>query len=113
MRVDQKLELLRAIKSVDILGKRYSVREEPLLADLAGAHVKYRCTIQWNPEQDIQQIQDTILHEVMHGVCAEMGLTTDWKEDTEPTEETVVTRMSTGMLYVLRKNPKLVKFLVS
>lgn len=60
-------------------------------------------------ELNEQQERDTVLHEVMHAIFSEMGLTTDFKEENE--EEKIVRCMATGLLAVLRENPALVKYL--
>jgi hypothetical protein len=99
------------IKEVDILGKIYNVREVKDMASVDDAVGKCKpeaCQIWVAKDQHAQQQRDTLLHEILHGVWSEMGITEDVKEEQE---ETVVRRMGTGLLYVIRHNPELLELL--
>lgn len=99
------------IKEVDILGKIYNVREVKDMASVDDAVGKCKpeaCQIWIAKDQHPQQHRDTLLHEILHGVWSEMGISEDVKEEQE---ETVVRRLGTGLLYVLRHNPELLELL--
>jgi hypothetical protein len=54
--------------------------------------------------QPLEQEQDTVLHEVFHGVERAMDL---------DLEETTIRRMATGFLAVIKDNPSLVRYLAT
>lgn len=59
-------------------------------------------TIQVVGTLPLEGAQDSLLHEVMHAVEFSMGL---------DLEETVIERMATGLLAVMKDNPRLVTYL--
>ncbi|NIV31652.1 MAG: hypothetical protein GWN58_19835, partial [Anaerolineae bacterium] len=96
---------------VNILGKYYRIEESPTLIemdDACGKTLCHKALILVDPTQDFQQLQDTLLHEVVHAVYSEMGLTNEIKDELE---ETIVQRMSTGILQVLKANPGFTKLI--
>lgn len=54
--------------------------------------------------QTLASEQDTLLHEIMHGVERAMDL---------EVPETAIHRLATGLLAVLKDNPKLVRYLAA
>ena len=101
------------VKSLDILGKPFAVEDATAVLELEDgtlgkcAHAK--CFIMLNLSQNRAQLRDTLLHEALHAIYSEMGLCEDIKEELE---ETIIRRMATGTLYLLRANPKFVSFLM-
>jgi len=92
--------------SLRIIGKPYRVEwSEAIeldgekvfgLSDPDGQHIQVDSTL------PLENAQDSLLHEVMHCVEDAMGL---------DLEETVIKRMATGLLAVLKDNPGLVTYL--
>ena len=83
-----------------------------------GATFPARCEIVLNPEQAPTQMRDTVLHELFHAVCDNVGLSdhVDAPKDsvlTRELEERVVRALATGILSLLRRNPRLVAYLVA
>ena len=86
-----------------ILGKRYAVNWGAELEDgLNGCNDSDTLEIKVRNGLKLETEQDVLLHEVMHGVEAQMGL---------DLEETVIERLATGLLAVLKDNPKFVRYL--
>jgi len=85
-----------------ILGKRFSVQWVDDLdglngqADCDGLEIKVVNTLKLETEQDI------LLHEVLHAVEGQMGL---------DVEDTVIERLATGLLAVIKDNPGLLRYL--
>lgn len=101
----------KKLKKIDILGKTFRITYDPQLASIDAASGKCKsdlCQIWVGTESDPQQIRDTMLHEVLHAVYGEMGLGEDIEDKYE---ESIVRRLATGLLYVIRHNPKLMDFL--
>lgn len=99
------------IKEVDVLGKTYKVtviRDMASVDDALGKCKPEHCAIWIAKDQNEQQVRDTLLHEILHAVYSEMGIEEDVKEEQE---ETIVRRMGTGLLYVIRNNPELMELL--
>ena len=91
--------------AVKIIGKTYSIRYvsgKPLDDGNLGEldHDKQAITIRTG--QPLQQEQDTVLHEIMHGVDHELFLKMSEKQ---------VRGMATGILAVLNDNPKVASYL--
>ncbi len=55
------------------------------------------------------QVADTLLHEILHCIWDQGGL----RMEDPGLEERVVSSLTTGILAVLRQNPKVVKFLLA
>lgn len=66
-------------------------------------------TINVNPGQEKDSLADTILHEILHAVIYISGLQKRFEGNSE---EELITPMATTLLDTLRRNPKLVDFLV-
>lgn len=88
---------------IRILGKRYTITwatkmEEGLngLTDCDGLEITVVDNLKLDTEQDI------LLHEVLHAVEGQMGL---------DVEDTVIERLATGLLAVLKDNPRLITYL--
>ena len=85
-----------------ILGKRFIVNwVDDLnglngLADCDGLEISVVKSLKLDTEQDI------LLHEVLHAVEGQMGL---------DVEDTVIERLATGLLAVLKDNPNLMSYL--
>lgn len=91
--------------SVRIIGKTYKVlyaSGKPLDDDNLGEldHDKQRIHVRTG--QPLEQEQDTLLHEVVHGIDHEMNLNMSEKQ---------VRGLATGMLAVLKDNPRLLTYL--
>lgn len=102
----------RPPKALDLLGKEYTVRVDHMMRDLDAASGKCmpsKCLILLAGDQDVQQQRDTLLHELLHGLWSEMGLSEEVKDEHE---ETIVRRLGTALLYVLRANPELMDYLL-
>lgn len=92
--------------TIRILGRDYKVRR----ARLKGAYGE--CDgglglIRLAKHHDTFQEQDTLLHEVLHGILRQQGR--EWTE----AEEQYVTALAPGLLGVLHDNPKLVAYLTA
>lgn len=61
-------------------------------------------------EQAAGQLRDTLLHEALHAVFAQLGLD---DELGQAKEEMVIRRLSPALLALLRRNPQLVSFLTA
>lgn len=77
--------------------------------DLMGSSEHRTLTIDIDPDQAAGQQRDTVLHEVLHTISEMTGLALVWGKD----DEDFVRRISPALLDVLRRNPKLVEFLVA
>jgi hypothetical protein len=97
---------------VRIIGRTYEIAVVPSDHDILnnddGAnllgrvdHNKQRIAI--SDEQCLEAMQDTLMHEIVHAVESCMNITVS---------ETAVTRFATGLLAVLRENPKVVEYLL-
>lgn len=98
--------------SVKIIGKRHAVEYLPAgHADLvegedtfAGRIDHDRQKIVVEDGQTLASEQDTLLHEIMHGVERAMDL---------EVPETAIHRLATGILAVLKDNPSLGRYLMA
>lgn len=77
-----------------------------------------RTEIVLNPDQAASQLRDTVLHELLHAVCDDVGLT-DYRDApkdsvlSQELEERVVRALAGGVLALLRRNPRLVTYLTA
>ena len=90
------------IEPIRIIGKDYSIQWTKDEHEY-GKMVQHNCEIFLSSAQSIQQLRDTLLHEVLHAVEGEMDL---------KLPETAIRRLATGALQVLRDNPHIVKLLL-
>jgi len=102
------MKLPKSLTEVDVLGKSYQILPTTTEDKELGACEPNKCLIEYRPEQHIQQLRDSLWHEVLHACYSEMGI---GEEIPEELEETIVLRMATSTLYVQRYNPELMKFL--
>lgn len=90
--------------SVKILGKPFTVRwlTDELSQELNGECDSDGQVISVRDGLPLEQLQDTLLHEVIHAIdeAVDAGL-----------KETQVKRVATGLLAVLKENPRLSAFL--
>lgn len=91
---------------VRILGRDYSIDYELDNGDLGS------CDTNANEIEIMEGLppveeRDTVLHEILHGVWALMGI------DYPKIEETIVNRLATGLTQVFQDNPELMKYLSS
>jgi len=104
---------MRPPKTFMLSGKVWNITLDDRLDDddeLGNCH-GYRCSVSYSKLQDSQQLRDTILHECLHAICYENGLASDFKDTPALiSEETVVRRLATSFLHLIRDNPKLVAF---
>ncbi len=75
--------------------------------DLHGRHHPGRQEIALNPEQAPDCMADTLLHEILHACVYLSGVDVKGKD-----EERMIGGISSVLLDCLRRNPKLVTFLV-
>jgi hypothetical protein len=112
----------RPPKEIFILGKWYQVKKNKAIAHEGKYGTTAQCTpnealIEYVPDTEFQNLRDAIWHEVHHGVFYEMGLAADicmhklQRWDPDDLEESIVRRVSTGSLAVLRDNPDFAKWL--
>lgn len=93
--------------SVDIFGKRYTItyHDRPSDVDHEGRRAVWGQTDLWKhsiriygpPEFENGEVWDSILHEVLHALIAELKLNVD-------DEETVVSLLGMGLADVLHRN---------
>ena len=92
---------------IRILGKRYSITWQPKvsgddgkplngLTDCDGLEIQMVDSLKLETEQDM------LLHEVLHAVEGQMGL---------DVEDTVIERLATGLLAVIKDNPRFTSYL--
>lgn len=99
------MDLLKSLpKRVKIIGKTYSVSvvEKVDDDDSLGEHDMTKQQILLRAVQHFESIRDTAFHEVVHAVDEQMSLNM---------KEAQVHALATGLLQVLRDNPKFVKFI--
>lgn len=97
----------------NVVGKTYRVEADAEMED-SGECSTSKCIIKYDPKMEIQQIRDTIWHEIKHALWTEVALNGtigDRRVVGEDVEEEVVSRMATAELCVLRSNKKLRDFL--
>lgn len=91
-------------EKLKILGKPFQVKwvSEGLDAELVGECDSDKQVISIRDGQPLEQSQDTLLHEVIHAIdeAVDAGL-----------KESQVKRLATGLLAVLKENPKMGAFL--
>jgi len=87
---------------IRILGKRFTVGNGPLKDDLVGECDTDAQTIYVKDGLPLDSEQDVLLHEVIHAV--------DEMVDAKM-KESQVKRLATGLLAVLKDNPRFVSFL--
>ena len=90
-----------------IIGKRFTVRWVDKVTDengklLNGLADSDGLDIQINKNLALETEQDILLHEVLHAVEGQMGL---------DLQDTIIERLATGLLAVLKDNPRLVSYL--
>lgn len=78
------------------------------LSRLLGSTDHVTCSIVIDDRLVEGQKRDTVLHEVLHTVISNCGLSDEWGVDKE---EGIVRRITPGILAVLRDNPDLVAYL--
>jgi hypothetical protein len=66
---------------------------------------RFSLEIRIRTDLPLQQVQNTLLHEVLHA-CWDIA-----ELDRTPSEEAVVTLLSTTLLKVAQDNPKVIKFI--
>jgi hypothetical protein len=94
---------LKRPEKVRVLGKPYKVNWVPKVGDgLNGDADSDALEIKVVDGLKLETEQDVLLHEVLHSVEAQMGL---------DLEETVIERMATGLLAVIKDNPGFVSYL--
>jgi hypothetical protein len=93
---------------IKIIGKWHRLEFLPSITEgedtFAGRIDHDRQTIKIEDGQTLESEQDTILHEVMHGIERAMDL---------EIPETVIHRMATGLIAVLKDNPAFIRYLSS
>lgn len=73
-----------------------------------------KCTIVLNPDQHAHQMRDTVLHEVLHAICDQLGVNKGGAAallDFDA-EERLVSSLSPILLDTLRRNPHLHEYLL-
>lgn len=94
-------------RTLKILGRRVTVRSVKELTDAVGEWKAGEYLIEIVRGQEPLDEADTLLHEVMHATLHCQG-----RENGGEVEEAYVRALATGMLIVLRENPKLTQYLL-
>ena len=94
-------------KTLKILGRTVKVCTSPKMEGMAGEWKACDYVIDILQGQNTLDELDTLLHEVMHAILHCQG-----RENGAETEETYVRALATGLLMVLRQNPKFVVYLM-
>lgn len=89
-------------EKIKILGKVFRVNNGPLAEDLMGECDNDKQLILIRDGQPLESEQDTLLHEVLHAVDEAMGL---------KMKEAQVKGCATGLLAVLKDNPRFATYL--
>jgi len=104
------------VEEVNILGKWYRIEQDDLNMEINGCNgetMADKCLIRYTGNQDIQQLRDTIWHEIKHAIYHETALATDFKDDkVDLTEEQIILRSAPAELQVMRDNEGLMEFLL-
>ena len=83
-----------------------------------GATFPSRTEIVVSPAQASSQLRDTVLHELLHAICDDVGLS-DYRDApkdsvlSQEVEERVVRALTPAVLALLRRNPRLVTYLLA
>lgn len=103
---------MKRVKRVKIIGKQHSVNyvpeSHPALKDeetgeqLCGSIIYAQQEIYSAEGQTLEQEQDTLVHEIFHGIEHAMDI---------DIEETAIRRLATGWLAVIKDNPGLISYL--
>ena len=99
-------------KRLRIMGKPFKVTWVPKMQDeeeACGKTDPRSCWIKVDADLPLAQKQDTLLHEVLHCIWYEMGIHNEAKEG--DLEETIITRLATGLTQVMKANPSFLKYL--
>ena len=96
-------------RSVRVGPHVYSVTTEQRHSDDYGETQIDRCEIRLAGKQGPSQLRETLLHESLHAMTSLAGLRVEWGEDRD---ESCVTRLAPILLDFLRRNPRVVEFLV-
>lgn len=94
-------------KKVRILGREYKIKFTEEITEL-GLCSPWKCKIQVQEDQHPVEEADTVLHEIMHALCALMNLNL-----TDEVEEHVVRKLATGLTQVFVDNPHLLVYLAN
>lgn len=91
-------------ESIKIIGKNYSVKEDPeLLHDGKFGFSNSRTqSITYSPGQAHDQVRDTVIHEIIHAI--DFGVHLELKEEQ-------VHALAAGLYATLNDNPELTKWL--
>ena len=107
---------MRPPKTVKVIGKVYRLEVSDTLDADAGAlgitHAD-KCLINYAKSENPQALRDTILHEVLHAVFAEAGISAELAEIDKELEEKVVRRAATVLLDTMRTSRGFVDFLLA
>jgi len=87
--------------SVRIFGKRWDIEVRKDQDDFGQCHFD-DTKITYKPGQSLENLRDTLLHEIIHGISNEMK---------DGVNEKQTATLACGILCVLRDNPGLVRFL--
>lgn len=106
----------RLPKSIKVGPYRYAVRVDDATVDKeAGGRDLYAITRTGVHEivfrKNTEDLQATLLHEVLHAVWALSGLDGRW--ESHPTEEDAIETLDSLLLAVLQENPSLVSYLTA
>ena len=99
------MDTAAAPETVEIIGKTWRlVFVEPVFSgNKLGESLQAGCLIKIANGLDPQQERDTVLHEILHSVCSELGYYPS---------EAVIQSLSASLYGVLLKNPQLVDYLM-
>lgn len=98
---------------VKVIGKQYRIVYEPRGGALVTEEGEYgECNFDKQlitvlEGQPLESEQDTVLHEILHAVDGAMI------DEKDQASETVIRRLATGLLAVIKDNPSLTRYLVT
>lgn len=95
----------KAPKRVKVIGKTYTIDYLDKIddEDNLGEHDFTKQRILIRKEQHFEALRDTVMHEVMHAIDEQMSLSL---------KESQVHALASGLLQLIRENPKFIRFLL-
>lgn len=98
-------------KSIEIGASVWAVTIDATIDEL-GTTTPRRTEIKVNPNQSPASMRDTVLHELLHAVCSESGMSHAMGVSDDD-EERMIRILTPMLLQVLRRNPRLHTYLTT